>query len=112
MCVSYAANATSEEEQMPCMQLCSLCLLTLPSHSADRRQSTDFGFSMNVGKAIMSNDHYSFFKLYENAPKMAGYVMDFFVVRSCTFNSCVKVRADCPCASMCVCEATHACSAC
>ncbi len=61
------------------------------------RQSPDVRFAMDVGKAMMSNDHYSFFKLYENAPKMAGYVMDFFVVSffGIRFYACVVNRCTC-----------------
>ncbi|KAJ1494136.1 SAC3/GANP/Nin1/mts3/eIF-3 p25 family-domain-containing protein [Baffinella frigidus] len=55
--------------------------LGLRSISLETREHEDVIFASNVGKALVSNDYCSFFRLYTKAPKMAGFVMDFFVDR-------------------------------
>lgn len=44
------------------------------------RKGSDVQFAIDVGRSLMSLDYHTFFRLYVNAPNMAGYVMDFFVV--------------------------------
>jgi len=55
---------------------CELCRI-----SAEQRSDPDIYFAISVGKSLMARDFSSFFRLYANAPKMAGHVIDFFVDR-------------------------------
>lgn len=55
---------------------CLLARLT-----AAQRRHPDIAFATNVCTALMGKDYCTFFRLYDSAPKMAGYVMDFFVDR-------------------------------
>jgi len=49
--------------------------------SVDERRDPDISFAMNVCTALLMKDYHTFFSLYTKAPKMAGYVIDFFVDR-------------------------------
>uniref|UniRef100_A0A7S0M0R8 SAC3/GANP/THP3 conserved domain-containing protein n=1 Tax=Cryptomonas curvata TaxID=233186 RepID=A0A7S0M0R8_9CRYP len=49
--------------------------------TAADRATADIAFAARVGQALLCSDYATFFRLYEGAPKMAGYIMDFFVDR-------------------------------
>ena len=51
-------------------------------------ESEDIQHAIGVCKSMMYGDNHTFFKLYVNAPKMAGFVMDFFVVSLSHLRGC------------------------
>ena len=60
-------------------QVTLLCTSNLTLY-CPHRDSEDIRHAIGVCKCLVSRDHHTFFRLYVNAPKMAGFVMDFFVV--------------------------------
>uniref|UniRef100_H2YWJ3 PCI domain-containing protein n=1 Tax=Ciona savignyi TaxID=51511 RepID=H2YWJ3_CIOSA len=53
----------------------------LSTITADLRKDVSISHALAVREAWSSQNHSRFFKLYRNAPKMAGYLMDKFAPR-------------------------------
>mmetsp|Transcript_82870 Transcript_82870/g.222260 ORF Transcript_82870/g.222260 Transcript_82870/m.222260 type:complete len:219 (-) Transcript_82870:390-1046(-) len=65
-------------EENNVLESVTVMLAQLP---AATRRAPDVAFATEVGQALLCNDYTTFFRLYEKAPKMTGYIMDFFVDR-------------------------------
>ena len=49
--------------------------------SAEQRKDECVKYALSIRSAWALNDYSKFFKLYRNAPKMSGYLLDWFVER-------------------------------
>jgi hypothetical protein len=61
--------------------VCSDITTALASLSHDDRQDESISHALRLKTAWALGDYRLFFKLYQNAPKMAGHLIDWFVER-------------------------------
>lgn len=63
------------------------------SLSATEKGNESVGHALNVREALASKNYHKLFRLYNAAPNMGGYLMDFFVERERVAACCVICKS-------------------
>lgn len=71
---------------------CADLTKTIVELTPDERQDPCVSFALKISTACIVNNYKMFFKLYKEAPRMTGYLLDLFVprIRKTAITSMIK----------------------
>ena len=79
--LSHAASILAESSSPSSSSSDELSSCTEDDEMSDFLRGSSFRHAIKVVKAVLHNDYQSFFRLYESAPHLSAYLMDFLVLR-------------------------------
>lgn len=65
----------------------------LATLSQEEKDNGNIGHALEVRKALASRNYHRLFRLYNSAPNMGGYLMDFFVERERVAACCIICKS-------------------
>jgi len=65
----------------------------LASLTAKEKKTESVAHALEVREALASRNYHRLFQLYNSAPNMGGYLMDFFVERERVAACCIMFKA-------------------